>query len=493
MYFLKPITKYNSKMKFSNLDQQSSVLQTVVQNNKRKRVYEEDDLKRKVSRTLPGFRFLSCKIGNEKSAKTDLIFPSNIPTKKNGWKNKHILKALEKNKMEVWVPAVVATGDKEFDDFVYKNYEVSNFCRRRNLNHNKDDPGVKGQISFSMPGKKPHESARTRVTLQSFFPEEITTNDPKELRRWDADHIDCTHTNNVLSNLQWLTKSENSSKGTSKPKKSLVEKQGKKCQVVDVRGNGDRNYLDCIFNSLTCAAKELGLARKSIFSSCRNGHWTGCYKFKFVEQQLLEGEEFKKFGDYEVSNKGRIKNSYGKITDGTINKRGKKKTKRIRLLKKYLPEDVRDEWIKGDKKGRLISVHHLVWSLWSTVTNDTEWEEYYIHPPPKRYVIMHDDRIGNKVYNKDGTYKNWSEHLTLGLQKENMDTRAQKERGFRKFRCVNGSKQGPFISGSEAASYYNVRSSSIFKCCRKNEEKGENDIKNTCGVENGTKLVWQWC
>ena len=205
---------------------------------------------------------------------------------------------------DIWKKVVIKHYGKPFEDDVRLNYEVNCYCGIRNtktklaLSYDKMNRCVLyGDTIQKM-------IRRQRICLGSFFPDNI----PNDIEKMSCVFIDGDNTNMVVSNLQWMTKSECSkatherTKGT---RKSKVEKQGKKVKIVEVTGTGNIDLLDTIYDSATTASKILNIRPSSISSG---NLVKKQYKFEYVVHDLLENEVFKKIGDYQVSNRGRVIN-----------------------------------------------------------------------------------------------------------------------------------------------------------------------------------------
>lgn len=106
-----------------------------------------------------------------------------------------------------------------------------------------------------------------RLVAQAFIPN--PENKPQ------VNHIDEDKTNNVVSNLEWMTPKENINHGTRNLRDSLTKR--KKVKGIDI-ANGEYNY----YNSVNECAKYLGINKGNI-SSCANGkcRQVGGYVFEY--------------------------------------------------------------------------------------------------------------------------------------------------------------------------------------------------------------------
>lgn len=336
---------------------------------------------------------------------------------------------------ELWTPVIVRHHGKAFEEAVCENYEVSDKCRIRNTKTQKILSDKIDRIGLWCNGICKILS-RHRICLASFYPDKI----PDDINNYDVDHIDGNHDNNILYNLQWLSKSEHCKKTNIQTKgrrKSLIHNSGKTIKIVDVKNNGRKELLGSVFGSSHCAASKLELQQGSISASARKGTWAGCYKFIFVEQHILKGEKFKPLGNgYQVSNKGRIKMKRGKITKGTNV-----------IGTKYRQVNIK---LNNDVKPRKYCVHKLVWIA-------------FIGPIPEGKVVMHDDTYN--TLDEEGRERNWLEDLSLGTYSENSQSYQDNRKDLKRVRCIENGKE--YFNATEAAKDLNLHRSKIHLVCKK--------------------------
>ena len=180
--------------------------------------------------------------------------------------------------IEEWKPVVIKHYGPEFEKAVSILYEASNKCLVRNtktklvLSHNK----MNRYLLYGATIKKMIRGQR--ICLGSFYPDDI--------KKMNCVFIDGDNTNMVLSNLQWMTRSDTAkmtherTKGT---RKSKVEKAGKKVKIVSVTGTGDINLLNTVYDSMTTLSKKLDIRPSSICQSAKKGSLVNKqYKFEYV-------------------------------------------------------------------------------------------------------------------------------------------------------------------------------------------------------------------
>ena len=422
-----------------------------LQNIHTKRLLEEQPHENNVSKKAKKYetRLLTCKIGDNKHInKTEILFPKYIPTEKNNYAGKELLQKYEQENIEIWVPVVTRTGNDEFDEYVYKNYEISNFCRKRSFLSKREDTLNNERITL---GK--NKFFRYRVSLQSFFPDEY----PKE--KLQVDHVDQSHINNTLSNLEWVSPRTNTLRSFSsgKERKSLIEKKGKKCKIIDIRNDGKIEYLNKVFDSITTAAIELNFDRSHLSDCCRLGYWCNDYKLEYVYDNI-DGEIFKDFYGYSVSNKGRVKNLKGVMTIGNVNMSSIAYggNVRSRFIKIKIPNTLLWKKKYNNATHANVPIHILVWVVFKNNCN----------PPEENMVVMHDDTLSDKeLYREDGTYFNYVEHLSLGTQQENIQSMKLRANNFKKIFCIESGKT--FQTAREAGAFYKIKTiGNIHKACR---------------------------
>lgn len=299
---------------------------------------------------------------------------------------------------EIWTNVIVHNGSDEYKKGVFGRYQVSNLCRIKNVETGKISKGKSNVVKFNFNNES-NTHYKNRVCLQSFKPEPTSIN---------TGGYSCVKKNvdngNVLDNLYWLSKSEHAIiKNTTICKKTHIHGQGKEVVITNVRGDKNNSIIDTIFDSTKSAEIALnikpGLIRSSIFQNT----WCKDYKFKYKEEPLIEGEVFKEWNGYQISNKGRYRTKRGKLFKGS--KRGKYRT--VGLT------------INGEYKN--YSIHRIIW-------------EAFNGPIPEGLVVMHNDE--DPKIDEEGCERNWLEDLSLGTKQENSQSFHDNRTDLKRVRCV---------------------------------------------------------
>lgn len=242
---------------------------------------------------------------------------------------------------------------------------------------------------------------QAHIALSSAFP----TITPK----YTIDHINDDHTDNRVTNLMWMEKSDNSRKGQLKSVKNSNKNGGRKGRYIIMRKpdcndikNRDKSLTIGLFRSVDkCASfiidnviqKDSKPTVKTVASKIRRAinipEYTA-YGYYYDNFEIeIENEEWKKhpiYSEYEVSSHGRLKNRHGIIAQQQKSRNGTKY--------KYV------SWFGGSTK----NIHKLVWETW--------YGEI-----PENMEVMHDDEA---PLCEDGSYRNWLCDLSIGTRSENM-------------------------------------------------------------------------
>jgi hypothetical protein len=242
--------------------------------------------------------------------------------------------------------------------------------------------------------------SETHIAVASAFPH-IT---PKET----IDHINDDPTDNRITNLMWMERSENSRKGQQKAVRNSKLNGGRKGKyvimrkpVIEEKKNRNKSIKIGLFRNIDkCSQfiidnviqKDKKPQLKTVSSKIRRaikrpeltayGYYYDAFKIK------IEDEEWKThpmFPEYQVSTHGRFRNSHGIISQ----------QRRIRNGAKY-------SLVGFGTSNKYI--HKLVWETW-------------VGEIPEGMDIMHNDTA---PLCEDGSYRNWLCDLSIGTHKENM-------------------------------------------------------------------------
>jgi hypothetical protein len=242
--------------------------------------------------------------------------------------------------------------------------------------------------------------SETHLAVASAFPH-IT---PKET----IDHINDDPTDNRITNLMWMERSENSKKGQKKAVKNSNTNGGRHGKYVTMRkpdltdkNNRGKSITIGLFRSIDKCAQfiidnviqkdkkpQLKTTAAKIRRAISTPHLKA-YGYYYDEFEInIDEEEWKQhpeYPEYQVSTHGRFRNSHGIISH----------QKRIRNGAKY-------SLVGFGTSNKYI--HKLVWETW-------------IGHIPEGMDIMHDDTA---PLQEDGSYRNWLCDLSIGTRKQNM-------------------------------------------------------------------------
>lgn len=117
------------------------------------------------------------------------------------------------------------------------------------------------QVSLKVTGKDKFQKRYIhRLVAQAFIP------NPDDKR--EVNHIDGNKLNNSLSNLEWVTSSENQIK---RHQQSNIQTSNRRIGRFDLNGNLLEEY-----NSIIEAANQMGVKRGAIDSALYKRHKTSC-------------------------------------------------------------------------------------------------------------------------------------------------------------------------------------------------------------------------
>jgi len=263
-------------------------------------------------------------------------------------------------------------------------YEVNHLSEVRNI---KTKRLLKSSHVINLTKDKRVELMKPRyhLALMAFFPLILPNGRT-------CDHLDENYKNNHISNLQWATASENSSKS------QLLRPRFKKTIKPVEQWSADGKTKIAEFASVNDAIKATGIT--GITGCARGRHKTAKgfqWRYKISEDQKdLPGEEWKTSATLiemtgnpklRISNLGRILTTIGVKTKGAICPR---------------PNTA------GHRQFARYRVHQLVWAVWGDG-----------RPVPKftdPLIICHDDK---QPRDEDGCVSNAIAHLRLDTRSAN--------------------------------------------------------------------------
>lgn len=242
-----------------------------------------------------------------------------------------------------------------------------------------------------------------------------------------VNHINGNRCDNQVNNLNWATHSENS--GCMKLNKISPDNTRKVAQF-DTDGQ-----LTKVWDSLIEAAASIQANYKTMSRICRNNSIYCGYKWKYVDTDEIEGEEWRSvfFNStiIQASNWGRIKSDKGRIigSDG-------------------------DGYLRVAIKGHKACVHRLVCQAWKPIEN------------PEMFMVNHIDNNGlnNRIENLEwvtssGNVSHYHDNFSV---KEYINY----GRPVRQLSLDGVTKNSIFGSAKEASKVTGVNASSITRVCR---------------------------
>jgi hypothetical protein len=159
-----------------------------------------------------------------------------------------------------------------------------------------------GYVQVSL--EKDRDKGRTSYRLHNLLAKLFIPN-PKNKRT--VDHINRIKTDNRVVNLRWATHQEQNNNRT-KPKKIA----GVPVYQLDDRGKKIK-----MWGKISDAERELGISLGKITMVCKGQRKAaGGYGWRYVYQDKINGEEWKKYKDIEVSSEGRVKAVFGRVNYG---------------------------------------------------------------------------------------------------------------------------------------------------------------------------------
>lgn len=167
-------------------------------------------------------------------------------------------------------------------------WQVSDFGRVKNK-HGYSSHGVKQENGYMRSEVELYGSKAVHLLVAAaFLP-------PKPSSSHTIDHIDGNTTNNCVSNLQWVTQSEQISRMHALKQQKGISKPRANCRPIESAIKGTDNWER--FEGINIAAKKLGVHRQAINTCLKNPERTAaCRIFRTVEldsQKPILGETWK--------------------------------------------------------------------------------------------------------------------------------------------------------------------------------------------------------
>lgn len=251
--------------------------------------------------------------------------------------------------IEIWKPLHVS----ELKD----KYSVSNLGNVRNditkniLSNNNKRSGYISQ-TFQINGKS--KAYKTHILVANAFieiPEELK-NEPWRV----VNHKDGNKLNNKLSNLEWLTRQQNSQHAADL---GLTAQDARAVNQYDKDGNFIRAW-----KTIKCAVIELNICKRTIQLCCRGERRTaGGFIWKYVEakphdipiEAPEDGKQYKEYKNYLITKDGKVYNiKMKRYMKAHVNADG---YEAIQLVSGPRPK------VEGDKRHRSFKIDILVHRL----------------------------------------------------------------------------------------------------------------------------------
>ena len=339
--------------------------------------------------------------------------------------------------IEIWEPLNVKHFGLDFEKGAAKNYESSNFLKIRNKETKKIlKPTSINQVQIYAGNTKRmlrlfplvyyafnhDEAPKTQAENEAFLVVLKNKDDDK--------HLD---------NLERLTRGEHSRKIRARTKNTRKSVVCKRVQISEVKEGNDQTLKGKEYESAEIAEIELGLPKGSVSNSCRRGDFAGGqFRFAYVLQELLPDEEFKEYKGIEVSNKGRVKLTNGKITRGTPERN-------TRYHQVYVK-------LEGNTEAKKYYVHTLVWQAWNG------------RDVAKGSVVCHNESISEEERLICGYERNWSTDLREGTPRENSQESHDKRKDL--IPVLHDQSQTWYQCANKAAKDLDLHPGCLHKVCR---------------------------
>lgn len=170
----------------------------------------------------------------------------------------------------------------------HPNYQVSNFGSVRSIfkkENKKPYITTNGFYGLRLWKDNKEHAANIHRLVGEYFVD--NPNNSKLIK-----HKDNNKLNNKYDNLEWVDKIVNIN----------IDLQDKICQIHI------KKKVEIVWDSYLDVCKEMDIKFDDLNKACHDGSVLKGYTWKKYVEEDLEGEVWKEWGDYEVSNKGRVRN-----------------------------------------------------------------------------------------------------------------------------------------------------------------------------------------
>lgn len=283
--------------------------------------------------------------------------------------------------------------DIKFYDDINHPFDIIN-TTNNNLLRN-----FRSMITFSHNGTQ--KKTLTHVLLCTAFPQ-ITPNET-------VDHINDEPNDNRVSNLRWLSWSDNAKKGQKKSVESKLAKggaNGRKVIMCDLEMKQLKEFINIrvaaefLINNDSNINGQVKTVESKIRRAIKDK--IKAYGYYWIEpnEEKIEDEIWKKLPawynpiennnkTYMVSTHGRIRSTQGGIMSVVKDRNGAKYT---------------SVYLRSTVNSKRHYIHYLVW-------------ETFNGKVPEEFEVLHNDYA---PLLENGSYRNWLIDLSLGKRKENM-------------------------------------------------------------------------
>lgn len=327
--------------------------------------------------------------------------------------------------------------------FPFERYEASSFGNCRNYKSKKKLTLQKfeGYISFSLRKGKTgkHYTIKAHKLIATTFHKNTY------IKGYQVNHKNKVRDDNRLENLEWMTVGDNNRHRSlnEKDNRKICKDRGSPKSVIQMTLNEE--YI-ATFASAHDAARILNLDQGNISYCClgkRKKH--GSFKFKFKEENIIiENEIWKQLSlnnkIIEVSNLGRVKSLYNRISYGQTTDSGYKTVKFNKVLYKVHrlvakafiinPDPINKKFVNHIDENR--SNNAVINLEWSTRSENAQHSLYKIEHPIESINIKTGEILQFKSCSEAGRILGISKGSICKSAKKNSDG---KKCGF-KFRYL---------------------------------------------------------